>query len=143
MSSKQLNLAVYITAVLLGISLFLPLSSPPVIGDVSYNQMADIESYIVLAFCVAAVGLLLAEREKLVIIAATGVWVTFLFPAIRNRLQPQDDGFLSRAATHAGGKLQEFARDLFLHIADFSWGGYVLLAALTGFTIACLLRTFR
>jgi hypothetical protein len=143
MTRKQLDLAVYFTAVVLAISVFLPLSSLPVIGDVTYNRIADIESYIVITFCVAAVGLLLAGKAKSVVLTAVGVWATFLFPAIRNALQSDDDGFLSRATNQASGKLREFAGDLFLHITDFSWGGYILLVALVGFTIAGVLRTLK
>ena len=143
MKARQLDFAVYVTAVILAVSLFLPMTSLPVIGEVSYNRVADIESYLVIAFCVAAVGLLLAGKSRFVAGSAIGVWVTLLFPAIRNALRTEDDGLLARAAKQASGKLQEFAGDLFMNVLDFSWGGYVFLVALLGFTIACVLRTFK
>jgi hypothetical protein len=30
-----------------------------------------------------------------------------------------------------------------MNVTEFSWGGYVFLTALVGFTITCALRAFR
>ncbi len=40
---KIINIAIYVTAALLAVSVFLPITSLPVIGDVSYNRVADID----------------------------------------------------------------------------------------------------
>ncbi len=39
--------------------------------------------------------------------------------------------------------MQDFAADLFLNVAEFSWGGFVLLVGLLAFTVTCILRSFK
>jgi len=143
MNAKNLGIGVYVTAVLLAISVFLPLTSLPLIGDVSYNRVADIESYIVIAFCASAAGLLIIGQAKFTFVSAIGVWVTLLFPAIQGAFRSEDSGFLSKVTDKASSALSEFAADLFLNVTDFSWGGYIFLLALLGFTVTCVLRSFK
>ncbi|MBT4161706.1 MAG: hypothetical protein HOC70_14290 [Gammaproteobacteria bacterium] len=143
MGPKIIDIAIYATAALLAVSVFLPITSLPVIGDVSYNRVADIESYLVILFCVSAPILLFLDKAKFVVASAAGVWLTLLFPAIRDLFKSDDGGFLSKAVDKASGAMQDFAADLFLNIADFSWGGYVFLIALLGFTAACIIRAFK
>ena len=49
MSNKHIEIGIYISTTLLAVGVFLPLTSLPVIGDVSYNRVAEVESYIVVA----------------------------------------------------------------------------------------------
>jgi hypothetical protein len=109
---------------------------------VSYHQVAEREANIVIAFCLVNPILLLLGKSRLVILPLTGVWVTLLFPAIKQLLK-SDEGFFSQATGQANRITQEFAADLFMNVTEFSWGGYVFLAALVGFTITCALRAFR
>ena len=143
MSDKNLNIALYVFAVLLGVSVFLPLTSLPIVGDVSYNRIADIESYIVVALCIAAIGLVFTNMKKFIIFPAIGVWVTLLFPAIKGMFESDDGGFLSKATDKASGVMQDFAADLFMNVTDFSWGGFVFLLALLGFTVVSVLRSIK
>jgi hypothetical protein len=63
-------------------------------------------------------------------------------PRIKQLLK-SDEGFFSQATGQANRIMQEFSADLFMNVTEFSWGGYVFLAALASFTITCTLRAFR
>jgi len=142
MNHKQLNVWVYLTGILVAFSVLLPIASLPVLGEMSYHQVAEREANIVIAFCLVNPILLLVGKSRLVILPLTGVWITLLFPAIKQLLK-SDEGFFSQATGQANRITQEFAADLFMNVTEFSWGGYVFLAALAGFTITCALRAFR
>ncbi|HIE86599.1 MAG: hypothetical protein ABGY43_01670 [bacterium] len=142
MNNKQLDVWVYLTGILVAFSVLLPITSLPVLGEVSYHQVAEREANIVIAFCLVNPILLLLGKSRLVILPLTGVWATLLFPAIKQLLK-SDEGFFSQATGQANRITQEFAADLFMNVIEFSWGGYVFLAALVGFTITCALRAFR
>ena len=142
MNNKQLDVWVYLTGILVAFSVWLPLASLPVIGEVSYHLIAEREANIVIAFCLFTPVLLLLGKSRLVILPLTCIWVTLIFPAIKQFIK-SDEGFLSKATGQANRIMQEFSADLFMDVAEFSWGGYVFLAALVGFTITCVLRAFR
>ena len=139
MNNKQLDVWVYLTGILVAFSVWLPLASLPVIGEVSYHLIAEREANIVIAFCLFTPVLLLLGKSRLVILPLTCMWVTLIFPAIKQFIK-SDEGFLSQATGQANRIMQEFSADLFMHVTEFSWGGYVFLAALVGFTITCVLR---
>jgi hypothetical protein len=142
MNNKQLDVWVYLTGILVAFSVWLPLASLPVIGEVSYHLIAKREANIVIAFCLFTPVLLLLGKSRLVILPLTCMWITLIFPAIKQFIK-SDEGFLSQATGQANRIMQEFSADLFINVAEFSWGGYVFLAALVGFTITCVLRAFR
>jgi hypothetical protein len=142
MNNKQLDVWVYLTGILVAFSVWLPLASLPVIGEVSYHLIAEREANIVIAFCLFTPVLLLLGKSRLVILPLTCMWITLIFPAIKQFIK-SDEGFLSQATGQANRIMQEFSADLFINVAEFSWGGYVFLAALVGFTITCVLRAFR
>lgn len=142
MNNKQLDVWVYLTGILVAFSVWLPLASLPVIGEVSYHLIAEREANIVIAFCLLTPLFLLLGKSRLVILPLTCMWIALLFPTIEQFIK-SDEGFLSQATGQANRIMQEFSADLFMNVAEFSWGGYVFLAALVGFTITCVLRAFR
>ena len=142
MNNKQLDILVYLTGILVAFSVLLPITSLPVLGEVSYHQVAEREANIVIAFCLVTPIFLLLGKSKLVILPLAGVWITLLFPAIEQLLK-SEEGFFSQATEQANRIMQEFAADLFMNVTEFSWGGYVFLAALAGFTITCTMKAFR
>jgi hypothetical protein len=142
MNNKQLDVWVYLTGILVAFSVLLPLASLPVIGEVSYHLIAEREANIVIAFCLLTPILLLLGKSRLVILPLICVWITLLFPAIKQFIKI-DEGFFSQATGQANRIMQEFSADLFMNVTELSWGGYVFLTALVGFTITCVLRAFR
>ena len=83
MDNKKLELGVYISAVLLAAGVFLPLTELPVYGNVTYNKIAPVESYLVILFAVVGVTLLFLGRNKELKFTPLGIWLTLLFPAIK------------------------------------------------------------
>jgi hypothetical protein len=142
MNNKQLDVWVYLTGILVAFSLLLPITSLPILGEVSYHLIAEREANIVIAFCLVTPIFLLLGKSKLVILPLAGVWITLLFPTIEQLLK-SEEGFFSQATEQANRIMQEFAADLFMNVTEFSWGGYVFLAALAGFTITCTMKAFR
>jgi hypothetical protein len=142
MNNKQLDVGVYLTGILVAFSVLLPITSLPVLGEASYYLIAEREAQIIIAFCLATPILLLLGNTRMVILPPIGVWVTLLFPAIEQLLK-QDEGLFAQATGQASRIMQDFAADLFMNVTEFSWGGYVFLAALAGFTLTCMMRAFR
>lgn len=142
MNNQQLDVWVYVSGIMVAFSVLLPIASLPVLGEVSYHLIAEFEANIVIACCLIVPIFLLLGKSRLVILPLIGVWATLLFPAIQQLLK-SDEGFFSQATGQANRITQEFAADLFMNVTEFSWGGYVFLAALAGFTIVCTLRVFR
>lgn len=143
MNFKKLDLTLYVSAFLLALGVFLPLTHLAVYGDVSYNRVAPTESYLVIGFALAGAVLAMLSMPKYVRWAPAGVWLTLLFPAIKGLFEPEDDSFLSGLTDQASGVLQEFAGDLFMNIFEFSWGGYVFLVGLLVFTASALMLSFK
>ena len=142
MNNKKLDVWVYLTGILVAFSVLLPITSLPVMGEVSYLQVAEREANIIIALCLVNPIFLLLGKSRLVILPLTGVWVTLLFPAIKQLLKRHEGGG-SQVTGQVNRITQEFAADLFMNVAEFSWGVYVFLVALVGFTITCALRAFR
>jgi hypothetical protein len=145
MSNKNLEVALYVSAVLLAIGVFLPLTKLPVYGEVSYNRIADIESYLVIVCALAGPLLLFMNKAKLLILAPLGVWLTLLFPAIKSMFKSDSGGggFLSKIGDQASSVMTDFASHLFQNVLDFSWGGFVFLLALVVFTVSGVMRWLK
>ena len=144
MKKNKLNAAIYVSTILLITGVFLPLASLPVYGDITYNKIAEMESYLVILFALSAPVLLFAGKPKLVIFSPVGVWLVLLFPALKSLFKAEEEkSFLGEIANKATSVMQDFAKDLFLNITDFSWGGFVFLLGLIIFTISCLIRSFK
>lgn len=136
MNKKNLEIAVYVSAIMVAVGVFLPLASLPVVGDISYNRVADIESYIVIAFALSAPVLVFLAKHKLAICSAVGVWLTLLFPALKNLGQSEEkSSAFGNMMKKAASPVQDFAADLFMNITDFSWGGFVFLIGLLVLTV--------
>jgi hypothetical protein len=75
---------------MVAVGVFLPLASLPVVGDISYNRVADVESYIVIAFALSAPVLVFLAKHTLTIGSALGIWITLLFPALKNFGQSEE-----------------------------------------------------
>lgn len=143
MSSKTIDIIVYVSAAALAASVFLPLTHIPIVGEVSYHRVAEIEAYIVVSCCIVAMGLLIAGMRRLSFLAPIGVWITLFFPAVRNAMSSDDGGLFSDVKDKATGIMQEFAADLFLNVTEFGWGGFVFLIALIVFTLVSVLRSIK
>jgi len=140
----DLNLAVYLSAAMLALGVFLPLTSIPIYGDVSYYRIAKVETFLVVIFALSAPVLLQIKQVKWLFVSPVGVWLVLLFPAIKSALTPKGSkGMLSSISDSASGVMGEFAGRLFLNIADFKWGGLIFIAGLLLFTVVCILKTKR
>lgn len=142
MTTKQLDLTIYLAAAALAISVFLPLTRLPVIGEVSYYTIASLESYLIVACSIAAGALIIGGSPRLTILSAVGTWIILLFPAIEQLLK-QDSSLLSSVRDRASSAATEFAADLFMNVAEFSWGGLLFLISLMVFSVTSLWRCFR
>ena len=143
MNNKILEIIIYVSAALTALGVFLPITSLPIYGEVSYHRIANMEAYLVIVFCFLAPLLNLIAKPRLALLAPLGVWLTLLFPAIEAQFKRDDSGFIGKLGSKATSAMQDFAVDLFLNIVEFSWGGYVFLAGILLFTIASLLRAIK
>ena len=143
MKKQNLEMMIYISAVMLAVGVFLPLTTMAVIGDVSYNRIAELESYLVILLAISAPVFLFIKQPKYILVSAIGVWVTLLFPAIKGLFQSTDSSTLGKLSAKASGAMQDFAAEMFLNIFKFSWGGYIFLLGLLLFTAACVMRSMK
>ena len=124
-------------------SVFLPLARLPVVGDVSYHRIAELESYLVVLFSLTATILLFTGRTRYLFVSVVGVWGTLLYPALEKIARPAQEGFLAGVKDKAAGMMRDFAADLFLNVVEFSWGGYIFLLALVSLTLSAVFRSFK
>jgi CBS-domain-containing membrane protein len=142
-SKNQLQLTIYVSALLLAMGVFLPLTSLPVAGDVSYYRIARVESWLVVVFALLAPALILGGKTRWAVLAPVGVWAVLLFPAIRSTFESANDTALSRLGNQVTSAMVDFSADLFLNIADFEWGGLVFILALFFFTLSGIIYRFK
>lgn len=142
-TNKNLELSVYISAALLAIGVFLPITELPIYGEVSYNDIAPFESYLVILLALSAASLLFKNKIALLRFAPIGVWLVLLFPAIKGLFESDDSGFFGEIGNDIASVMQDFAGDLFLNIAEFSWGGFVFLIGLLVFTASSVMRSVK
>jgi len=140
---KNLNTAIYAASALLAISVFLPLIELPAYGEVTYNRVAPVESYLVIILAISAVTILLLKKLKLLYFSPAGVWLVLLFPAIQGLFEKKKENILTEVGDAAVGVFQDFAADLFLNIFNFHWGGFVFLISLLAFTASCIIRAIK
>ena len=144
MNKKILQILIYISSVMIVIGVFLPLASLPVYGDITYNRIASLESYIIILFSVFAPLLVFIGKQRMVVISAVAIWLTLLFPAIKKIFQGSEErGLLGDLVSSVTDPLKDFAADLILNITEFSWGGYVFLGGLVILTISSILIIFK
>jgi len=143
MKKKKIDLVIYTSALLLAVGVFLPLTKLPIYGNVTYNRIATIESYLVILFAISAPVFLIIGKHRFVKLSAIGVWVTLLFPVIKGLFQTSDKGFFGKVGDAASSAISDFAANIFLNIAHFKWGGIIFLLGLLVFTLSCLLRPLK
>lgn len=134
----------YLGTILLILGVFLPLASIPVVGDISYYRVASTEAIIVVIFAISAPVLIMQNKAALTFVSAIGVWLTLLWPALKNMLSgggSDDGGMLGKLTKQAADPLKDFAAELFTHIDSFSWGGFIFLIGLLTLTVGCVLTT--
>jgi len=90
MNRNTLQVAIYLSALGLSVGMFLPLTSFPVYGEVSYNRIAPIEAVLVVVLALAAPALILAGLGRASIVSPVGVWLVLLFPAIEAVLRDRN-----------------------------------------------------
>ncbi len=144
MTKKFLQILIYLSCILIVVGVFLPLASIPVYGDITYNRIASLESYIVIVCAVFAPLLVLIGKQKMTVISAVAIWFVLLFPAIKKIFQGSEErSLLGDLVSSATDPLKDFAADLMLNITEFSWGGYVFLGGLVILTISSILIIFK
>jgi ABC-type enterochelin transport system permease subunit len=141
--NKRLELVFYISAFLLAVGVFLPLTKLPILGEVTYNRVAEIESFLVIGFAILGVVFLQIKKHRFIPIAVAGVWLAMLFQTVRGLLQPKDTSLVGQMTSKATSALVEFGSEFFLNIFEFSWGGFVLLIGLLGFTCTGVVRASK
>ena len=143
MTQKKLELAVYISAVMLAIGVFLPITELPAYGEVSYNRISSIESYLVVLFALSGPAFIFLGKVKLLKFSPLGAWLVLLFHAIKSLFKSDDSSFVGEVVSEASSVMQDFAGNLFLNILDFSWGGFVFLIGLIVFSISSVIRSVK
>lgn len=143
MTRHRLQLAIYLSALGLAVSVFLPLTSFPVYGEVSYYRIARVEAWLVVTFALAAPAVILAGRERLCLVCPLAVWIVLLFPALEDAMRARNNNALQHLGDGVTSAMADFSADLFLNIAEFNWGGFAFLLALLVFTFATLAYQFR
>ncbi|MGK0298433.1 MAG: hypothetical protein ACI9XC_002055 [Gammaproteobacteria bacterium] len=123
---------------------FLPLASIPIYGDITYNRIASLESYIVIFLAIIVVMLIFMSKSKMSIFPVAGIWLTLLFPAIKSVLKQQEDkGIFSKFASKVTDPLKDFAVNFITNITEFSWGGYVFMVGLFILTLSSILLVIK
>ena len=143
MTKKNLELAVYISAAMLAIGVFLPLTELPAYGAVSYNKISPIESYLVVLFALSGPIFIFLNKTNFLKFSPMGAWLVLLFPAIRSLFKSGDSSLLDEAISEASSVMQDFAGNLFLNIFEFGWGGFVFLLGLIVFSISSVIRSVQ
>lgn len=143
MTRYRLQLMIYLSALLLALGVFLPLTSMPVIGEVSYFRAANVEACLVVIFALCAPALMLSGKQRLCLLPVIGVWGVLLFPALRDALRSRNASSLQQLGNGVSSAMSDFTADLFLNIADFHWGGLVFLLALLAFTLSSVLYQLK
>ncbi|MGY8814206.1 MAG: hypothetical protein ACKVHQ_05760, partial [Gammaproteobacteria bacterium] len=69
---------------MVAVGVFLPLASIPIYGDITYNRIASLESYIVILLSVVVVVFILIGKTRMSIFPVAGIWLTLLYPAIKS-----------------------------------------------------------
>lgn len=143
MTKHRLQLAIYLSGLLLTLGVFLPLASFPVYGNLSYWRIAPVEACLVIAAALSAPALILTGRGKWAVLSLLGVWSVLLFPTLQAYYHSVNDTMLARAGSSMSSAMREFAADLFLNITEFQWGGLLFLFALALFTFSGLVYRVR
>lgn len=120
---------IFVAAIMIILGAFAPLAELPVVGSFSYYDLAGAELFLILLFAAAGPALIILKKEMLVPISAAGVWLTLLWPVIKNSGGggSDDGGLLGKITNTAADPMKEFAGDMFSRIDVLSWGGFVFL----------------
>ena len=143
MNKKLLDLIVFISAAMIAVGVFLPLTKLPIYGEVTYYRASPYESYIVIAFALLAPALIILEKPKLLMAAPLGVWITLFFPTIKETLTPHKSGFINDVSHKISSVVQDTLFDMFSNLLHLSWGAYIFIAGLLLFTLSSAIRTFK
>jgi hypothetical protein len=133
-----LKLILHISTVTIVAGVFLPLAEVPVNDEVTYNEIAVTQSYFIVAFALAGSLILLFWRRERVWLAALGIWLTLLLPAIKERLWPERRGTVEAAFDTVTGPFQNLATDFYMHLTDLRYGGVILVLGCVAFAIESL-----
>ncbi len=107
----------YLSSVAVAVGVFLPLTSVPAYGGVSYNDIAEVESYLVIAAALSLPALILMGWKRLSVFSAASVWIVLLLPAIKQYAASTGrNGFMDQVLQKVSGPLQDISSDLFINI---------------------------
>jgi len=143
MTRHQLQLLIYLSALALAAGVFLPLTSFPVYGEVSYYRVAKVEAWLVVILALSGPAMMLTGRKRLSILGCIGVWLVLLYPALRDLLNERNRGAIRRLGDGMTQAMADFSADLFLNITEFEWGGLLLIVALLVFSASSIVYQFR
>jgi hypothetical protein len=135
---KPLKLILHISTVTIVAGVFLPLAEVPVNDEVTYNEIAATRSYFLVAFALAGSLILSFWRRDMVWLAALGIWLTLLLPAIKERLWPESRGTVEAAFDTVTGPFRNLATDFYMHLTDLRYGGVILVLGCAVFAIESL-----
>jgi len=134
----------YLGTILFIIGTFMPLVKLPVIGDVSYYRADNTAAIIVVILAALTPLLILMKKNKFTFFSAAAIWVVLLWPVLKNMGGGSDDsGFFGDLMSQAKDPLQQFASELFTHIDEFSFGGFMFLGGLLVLTTGAVLTTLK
>jgi hypothetical protein len=143
MTKDDVQLTVYGSALVLAASVFAPLARLPVVGEVSYHQVATVEAWVICAVAIGTPALMLSSRHRYLLLPPLLVWGTLFFPNLRQRFFALDNNVLEQGGEATARAIADFGAGLFSHILEFRWGGYLMLAALVAFTVYCGVLFFK
>jgi len=143
MNQKILTLVVFISALMLMAGLFSPLTRIPIYGDLSYYRISPYETYFVILFAVLGPALILINKQKLLLLAPLGVWITLFFHVLKSYFKPEKSSVLGKMNDKLVSVMQDNVVDLLLKVLELNWGGYLFIAGLFLFTISCVLRSLK
>jgi hypothetical protein len=98
-------------------------------GPVSLNDVAQVQSLLVVGAGAVAAAAALLRRPRWVRPAALVAWIGVLLPLIRNALAPEP-GFLERLGNEISGPVSDELGHVALQLTAISWGGAVLIGGL-------------
>lgn len=144
MTGNRGYLLTYIGVILLAVGAMAPLAKLPIVGSFSYYDLARPEVYFLLAFAALGPALIFINRQVLAPVSALGVWVVLLWPTLKN-LGGGDSGggggskLLDRVIDVARAPAEKYADQIFSHLDELSWGGYVFLGGVLVLTLGTLM----
>ena len=128
---------------MVAVGCFLPLTTLPVYGDITFYTISEIDSIFVVVFALTTPLLVLLNLRKLTPVSTIAIWVILLPAAVTDRFKTEDGGVFGRINGTTSDPLKNFAADLFLNVTEFNWGGLVFLLGLILLTVVTVVAMLK